>query len=120
MSPRRRIAPHAGQAALAAAAAGQVDRRELATAVRYGLEELAHRHPGGSIEVRVPPYGVTQLGLGPRHTRGTPPNVVEMAPATFVQLAVGKLTWGQALAAGAVSASGTRADLAVYLPLEQI
>lgn len=119
MSPRRRIDPAAGRAALRAAAAGQADRRCLATAVRYGLEELAHRHPGGSIEVRVPPYGVTQLGLGPRHTRGTPPNVVEMDPATFVQLAVGQLAWQQARAAGVVSASGTRADLAAYLPLEQ-
>ena len=54
---------------------------------------------------------------GPRHTRGTPPNVVETDPVTWVRLAVGLLPWADALASGAVRASGVRADLAPYLPV---
>jgi hypothetical protein len=81
------------------------------------LEELAARAPGRSVEVRVPPYGAVQAVEGPRHTRGTPPNVVETDPATWVALAVGTLTWAEAAATGRLHASGERADLSPYLPL---
>lgn len=87
------------------------------SAVRFTLEELAAGSPGNSVEVRVPPYGATQAIAGPRHTRGTPPNVVETDPLTWLRLATGRLTWDEALAAGAVLASGTRADLSTVLPL---
>ena len=90
---------------------------KLVTAVRYLLEELAERAPGNTVEVRVPPLGATQCIEGPRHTRGTPPNVVEMTPETWFAVATGKITWDEAVAAGKVSASGTRADLAEVLPL---
>jgi hypothetical protein len=79
------------------------------------LADLAHRAPGRSVEVRVPPYGAVQCGAGPRHARGTPPNVVETDPITWILLATGRLTWAQALAAGRVRASGNRADLSPYL-----
>jgi hypothetical protein len=69
------------------------------------------------VEVRVPPYGVVQCVEGPRHTRGTPPNVVETDAATWVAVATGRLGWEQAVGSGAVSASGERSDLSGYLPL---
>ncbi|MER1997131.1 MAG: sterol carrier family protein [Arthrobacter sp.] len=104
-------------AALTAAASGPADRNTTATAVRYALEELAERVPGNSVEVRVPPFGVTQCIPGPRHTRGTPPNVVETDAATWLGLVTGNLAWAEAVAAGKVSASGLRADLSECLPL---
>jgi hypothetical protein len=112
---RRRIGTEAGHAALRAAPAGS--RTDQATAVRFCLEELAERAPGNSVEVRVPPFGVTQCVEGPRHTRGTPPNVVETDPQTWLLLATGGLTWTGAVAAGRVAASGQRADLSDWLPL---
>jgi Bacterial SCP ortholog len=94
-----------------------VAREVLATAVRYTLEELAARAPGHTVEVRVPPFGVTQCLPGPRHTRGTPPNVVETDAATWLALATGATTWAEAIATGLVVASGERADLSAVLPL---
>jgi hypothetical protein len=87
------------------------------TAVRYLLEELAEVAPGNSVEVRVPPLGATQCIEGPRHTRGTPANVVEISPRVWFDLAVGYLNWDEALAEHKVSASGVRASLAEVLPL---
>ncbi|NLJ55289.1 MAG: hypothetical protein GX344_14340 [Intrasporangiaceae bacterium] len=92
-------------------------RSELATAVRYTLEELATRHPGRSVEVRVPPFGAAQAIAGPTHTRGTPPNVVETDAQTWLALCTGRLDWATARAAGAVRESGIRADLSEVLPL---
>ena len=114
---RRRITREAGQAALTTWSRGDSDRRTLATAARFLLEELAERAPGNSVEVRVPPFGVAQCVEGPRHTRGTPPNVVEVDGATWLQLATGRTGWAQAQAQGKISASGTRADLSDLLPL---
>lgn len=105
-------------AVLAAVDAGQEpDRTALRDAVRVLLRRLAQRAPGRSVEVRVPPYGAVQCVPGPRHTRGTPPNVVETDPATWVLIATGRLPWVEALAAGRVLASGTRADISDYIPL---
>jgi len=89
----------------------------LAQAVRVLLRALAVAAPGRSVEVRVPPYGAVQCGEGPRHTRGTPPNVVETDPVTWVEVATGRLGWPEAVAAGRVQRSGGRADLSGYLPL---
>ncbi|MBG6184240.1 hypothetical protein IWX65_002213 [Arthrobacter sp. CAN_A214] len=114
---RRRIPSEVGSAALQEVADGRASRNELAAAVRYCLEELAERAPGNSVEVRVPPFGVTQCVAGPRHTRGTPPNVVETDAATWLALVTGGLTWAEAQAAGKVAASGQRADLSAWLPL---
>ncbi|WP_287901516.1 sterol carrier family protein [Arthrobacter sp.] len=122
--PRRRIDVAEGQAALAswqAARAVSADtalpRATTAMAVRYALEELTARAPGNSVEVRVPPFGVTQCIEGPRHTRGTPPNVIETDAVTWLELVTGTLDWADAVAAGRVVASGTRADLSEQLPL---
>jgi hypothetical protein len=116
---RRRTAPVDGRAALATwrADPAAADRATTGTAVRFTLEELAERAPGGTVEVRVPPYGVVQCIAGPRHTRGTPPNVVETDPVTWLELVIGALTWTEAVSAGRVQASGNRADLAGWLPL---
>ncbi|MFI2566656.1 sterol carrier family protein [Paenarthrobacter sp. NPDC018779] len=92
-------------------------RSTIATAVRYSLEEVTARAPGNSVEVRVPPFGVTQCVEGPRHTRGTPPNVIETDGATWLELVTGRISWGDAVAAGRVAASGLRADLSALLPL---
>ena len=92
-------------------------RPVLATAVRFTLEELAARVPGPTTEVRVPPFGAVQCLPGPRHTRGTPPNVVETDAQTWLGLVLGRLTWADAVGTGKVRASGQRADLSVVLPL---
>lgn len=133
MAVRRRIAHDDGRAAVAvwraarsatsereegvAVVRPEVPRQTVATAVRYLLEELAERAPGNSVEVRVPPFGVAQCVEGPRHTRGTPPNVVETDAETWLGLATGMLAWPEALASGKLSASGIRTDLGQFLPL---
>jgi hypothetical protein len=90
----------------------------LRAAARYLLLELEREAPGRSVEVRVPPVAAVQCVAGPRHTRGTPPNVIELDPVTWVRLATGRLSWDEAVRAGAVRASGPRADLTGYLPLK--
>ncbi|MGH3520500.1 MAG: sterol carrier family protein [Haloechinothrix sp.] len=97
--------------------AGAPARPVLAKAVRLSLRALAGDAPGNSVEVRVPPFAAVQCIAGPRHTRGTPPNVVETDPRTWLELASGLLDWSEAVAAGRVTASGTRADLASWLPI---
>lgn len=92
-------------------------RPALAAAVRLSLRTLAQVAPGRSVEVRVPPFAAVQCVAGLRHTRGTPPNVVEMDPRTWLELAAGRLAWTDAVSAGRVSASGNRADLSALLPL---
>lgn len=114
---RRRIAPDAGRAAVRSWQGGADDRQTTAAAVRFLLEQLATDHEGNAVEVRVPPFGATQAIEGPRHTRGTPPNVVEMDAATWLALATGALGWEAAVADARVAASGTRADLSDVLPV---
>ena len=92
------------------------DRAELRDAVRALLRALAQCAPGRSVELRVPPYGAIQCVAGPRHTRGTPPNVVETDPITFVKITTGVLGWADAVAQGKIVKSGIRADLSPYLP----
>ncbi len=92
-------------------------RDTRATAVRYLLQVLAERAHGNSVEVRVPPFGAVQCIDGPGHTRGTPPNVVEMDARTWLDLATGALTWADGVAAARIRASGQRADLTGYVPL---
>jgi hypothetical protein len=86
-------------------------------AVRFLLDRLVARAPGKSVEVRIPPYAAVQCVAGQRHTRGTPPNLVEMEAATWIRLATGRLTWAVAVADGRVRYSGARADLSGLLPL---
>ena len=95
MPPRRRIPPEEGQEALQSWRVDPYAAPEttVALAVRYALEELAARAPGRTLEVRVPPYGAVQCVEGPRHTRGTPPNVIEMDAGTWLDLVTGRLDW---------------------------
>jgi uncharacterized protein (TIGR03083 family) len=99
-------------------------RAALSRCTRTLAEILAGQQPGRSVEVRVPPYAAVQCSIasavgdaGPSHTRGTPPNVVETDPLSFLRLATGRITWDQAMADGTIRASGLRADLATALPL---
>lgn len=116
--PRRRTDPSQGRAALRRAlGAPTPSEADLRDATRFLLEELAARAPGRTVEVRVPPFGAVQCVAGPRHARGTPPNVVETDPLTWLRLAAGSLGWGAAVTAGDVRASGERADLSALLPL---
>ncbi|MFE5777353.1 sterol carrier family protein [Brachybacterium sp. NPDC056505] len=119
MTIRRRTDPAAGDRALAAWALdpGAATRTTLAPAVRHTLELVAEEQPGNSVELRVPPFGAVQAIAGVRHTRGTPPAIVETDAATWLSLAVGDLAWEEALASGSVSASGERSDLTDLLPL---
>ena len=90
---------------------------KILEAVKESLALLTERAPGRAIEVRIPPYAAVQCGDGPTHTRGTPPNTIEMDAETWLALASGKLSWSDAMNNGAISASGVRADLTEYLPL---
>jgi Bacterial SCP ortholog len=96
-------------------------RSELAAAVRLTARTLAAIAPGASVEVRVPPFVAVQCISGPRHTRGTPPNVVETDPRTWLLLATGLLGVGAAAASGALRLSGARAGaVASWLPLVEL
>jgi hypothetical protein len=118
--------PHEVRAAVAAVApwlageADQPDRASIAAAVRLSLRVLPQVAPGHSVEVRVPPFAAVQCIAGPRHTRGTPPNVIETDPRTWLELATGRLTWVAAVDAARVTASGARADLSALLPVVRI
>lgn len=85
--------------------------------VKASLALLAEQYPGKAIEVRIPPYAAVQCGDGPKHTRGTPPNVIEMDAVTWLQLVEGSRTWSDAYNEGLINASGVRADLSHLLPL---
>lgn len=126
MSTRGQADPRDVRAAVAAVTpwltgeAGQPDRATLAAAVRLSLRVLPQVAPGRSVEVRVPPFAAVQCIAGPRHTRGTPPNVIETDPRTWLELATGQLSWADAMAAARVNASGSRADLSALLPVVRI
>ena len=117
MSVRRKVDPAAGSAAVESVLAGAEDRETVALAVRYLLEVLASDFEGHTVEVRVPPWGAVQSIEGPRHTRGTPPNVIETDAETWIALATGSMPWNEAVASARASASGQRADLSEVLPL---
>lgn len=96
---------------------GTADGEDLRLLTKHLLALLVRKAPGGAVEVRVPPYAVAQCVEGTRHTRGTPPAVVETDPATWVALAVGDLGWREAEEAARLTASGERSDLSPLLPL---
>jgi hypothetical protein len=109
---KKRISDDLGLAAL------QDLEHQEAMAVRYLLQLLEVSHPGGTIELRVPPYGAVQLVGGLNHRRGTPPNVVELNPKDFLALAQGESSWDELSAAGKLIASGSRAgELRNLFPL---
>ncbi|WP_158847106.1 sterol carrier family protein [Saccharothrix deserti] len=121
--PSKPVDPHDVRAAVEAVLPwllGESDKPErpvLAAAVRLSLRTLEQIAPGRSVEVRVPPFAAVQCVAGPRHTRGTPPNVIETDPRTWLELAVGRLGWAEAVEDAKVSASGSRADLSTLLPV---
>ncbi|MDR1998440.1 MAG: sterol carrier family protein [Frankiaceae bacterium] len=78
---------------------------------------IEQQAPGHAVELRIPPAVAVQIVEGPRHTRGTPPNVVETDPLTWLRLAAGRATFAEQVRTGAVRASGSRADLSALLPL---
>ena len=114
-----RLQPQDPVAVADALAREELTRADLKLLSKHFLALLALRAPGKSVEVRVPPYAAAQVVPGVRHTRGTPPAVVELDGATWVALATGQVTWAEAMAEGKVRASGERADLSPYLPLTE-
>lgn len=100
------------------AALGRRSAADERLLTKHFLAVLSERAPGRSVEIRVPPYAAAQVVEGVRHTRGTPPAVVEMDPPTWLDLATGALGWAEAVASGRVRASGERTDLSAHLPLE--
>lgn len=118
MPPRLKPAdPAAVCGALERVATGAAERADLKLLVKHFLALLEQRAPGRSVEVRVPPFAAVQVVEGVRHTRGTPPAVIETDANTWVALATGELTWAEAVDQGRVHASGERTDLTPYLPL---
>lgn len=115
----RRTDPEEGRAALLSWAEDPASARRtvLAPAVRHTLELFAEEFPGGAVELRVPPFAAVQAISGVRHTRGTPPAVVETDAGTWLELVTGSLPWSQAVSSGRVRASGERSDLEEMLPL---
>jgi hypothetical protein len=114
MPPRLRPADPGAVAAALAEPRGQADLKLL---TKHFMAVLAQRAPGNSVEIRVPPYAAVQVIAGVRHTRGTPPAVIELDAETWIALATGDLPWAEATGAGRVLASGERTDLSTYLPL---
>jgi hypothetical protein len=96
---------------------GTAERAELKLLTKELLKLLVAKAPGHAVEVRVPPYGAVQCIEGPRHTRGTPGAVIEMPPALWIDLALGRTTWAEARVSGKLRASGERTDLTDLLPL---
>ena len=117
VSPAHNKSEAVGAALAALDEGAEPDRSVLRDAVRALLAELARTAPGRSVEVRIPPFGAIQCVAGPRHTRGTPPNVVETDPMTWLLVATGRLAWADAVETGRVRASGIRTDLTPYLPV---
>jgi hypothetical protein len=109
--------PAAVAAALDARARGEAGPVDVRLLVKHFLALLQDHAPGRSVEVRVPPYAAVQCIEGVRHTRGTPPAVVELDAETWLALALGETDWPAALDSGRVHASGQRADLGPHLPL---
>lgn len=105
------------RAALAKVREASADKADLRLLTKHYLAVLEAKAPGRSVEVRVPPFAAVQCIEGVRHTRGTPPAVIETDAATWIAVATGELSWGAAVDAGRVSASGERTDLTPYLPL---
>jgi hypothetical protein len=103
-----------------AGAAEEPTRAVVGAAVKTSARWLAQQVPGRSVELRIPPHVAVQCVDGPRHTRGTPPNVIETDAATWLRLASGQLTWSDAVTEGSVVASGNRADLSPHLPLRPL
>jgi hypothetical protein len=114
---RRKIASPAGLGAISAYLDSTASEEQIATAVRFLLEELGTKYAGNSVEVRIPPYGAVQCIEGPTHTRGTPANVVEMDPTSWLDLALGKTSFEELAASGKLTASGSRSDLAGLFPI---
>lgn len=117
MPGKRRRDPGEVAAAVERVLSGTYERADLALAVRGLAEQLADAAPGRHVEVRIPPYAAVQCTAGPRHTRGTPPNVVEVEPVAYVELCTGRLAWSDAVRDGRVTTWGDRADLSPLLPL---
>jgi hypothetical protein len=96
--------------------AGDPSRPSGRPATKHLAALLVAKAPGSSVEVRIPPFAAVQVIQGSRHTRGTPPAVVEMDAPTWIALGRGRLAWADAT----VRASGERSDLSSLLPLDPV
>ena len=112
-----RLQPQDPAAVAEAIARQERTKADLRLLTKHFLARLAQLAPGASVEVRVPPYAAAQVVAGVRHTRGTPPAVIELDATTWIALATGETSWADAVREGRIRASGERADLTAYLPL---
>lgn len=114
---RKAVTPAEASAALELATTGELTAAQTRDTVRTTLRWFAQVHEGHTVEIRVPPHAAVQAVDGPRHTRGTPPNVIEMPAVVWLDLATGRIGWSEAVESGRAQASGIRADLHGLLPL---
>ena len=84
---------------------------DIKSQVKKILKVVEQIAPGKSVELRIPPYAAIQCVEGGNHRRGTPPNVVEMAGETLINLAEEPAKWETFCNQGLISASGTGSDL---------
>jgi hypothetical protein len=84
---------------------------EVKSQVKKILKIVEQIAPGKLVELRIPPYSAIQCVAGGTHRRGTPPNVVEMAGETLINLVDDPAKWENFCNQGLISASGTSADL---------
>ncbi|MEU6133863.1 sterol carrier family protein [Nocardioides sp. NPDC047086] len=117
MPARLKPAPAAEVSAALGRLTGSPEKADLRLLTKHFLALLEQRAPGKSVEVRVPPFAAAQVIEGVRHTRGTPPAVIETDAVTWIALATGAMTWSDAVDQARVRASGERTDLSAYLPL---
>jgi len=113
----RTVDPAVAASAVQRFRAGDADDADLRLLTKHLLALLVQKAPGGAVEVRVPPYAVAQCLAGTRHTRGTPPAVVEMDAATWVGIGIGDVEWSTAAHDARLVASGERSDLGALMPL---
>ena len=84
---------------------------EVKSQVKKILKIVEQIAPGKLVELRIPPYSAIQCVAGGTHRRGTPPNVVEMAGETLINLVDDPAKWENFCNQGLISASGTSSDL---------
>ena len=89
----------------------------LLSQVKALLDQISQLAPGHAVELRIPPYAAIQCVAGPKHTRGTPANVVEMGADELFGLLDGSLQWSDGIDDGRITASGERADLSALFRL---
>ena len=88
---------------------------EIMSQVKEVLAKISKLAPGHAVELRIPPYSAIQCVEGPKHRRGTPPNVVEMSAEVLFEISSVHINWPDPLSEGRNSPSGERSDLSALV-----